>query len=111
MGRVNRYPEISGWASSEVELLTAWADARHPPAPRRYASDQHSPFKRLCLRRMCRPVPKRLPDRFRPLCIQSVREHADGELVVGPHVGLHSPMVVEEMLPGTGGIATGRAPA
>ncbi len=48
---------------------------------------------------MRHPFQKRLPDLFRLLCVQSVREHADDEPVVWPHVRLLSPLVVEEMLP------------
>src|SRR5215469_16682785 len=47
---------------------------------------------------MLHPVQKRLPHLFCLLCVQSVRNHADAERVVGIEMGLLSPMVVEEMV-------------
>src|SRR5208282_2682621 len=69
-----------------------------PHVLRRQASDNHPPFDRIRLRRTRHPVQKRLPDLFRLPCVQSLREHADDELVVGIHARLLSPMVIEKML-------------
>ena len=55
-------------------------------------------FNRIFVRRTRHPVQKRLPDLFRLLGVQSLRDHSDLERVVGVHVSLLAPMVVEEML-------------
>ena len=69
-----------------------------PQVSRRYASNRQPPFKRIIVRRIRHPIQKRLPDLFRLLEVQSVRDHADLERVVGIHVCLLSPMIVEQML-------------
>ena len=50
------------------------------------------------MRRAPHPVQKRLPDLFRLLSVQALKDHADDERVVRVHVGLLSPMVVEKTL-------------
>src|SRR5262249_19584450 len=69
---------------------------RIPVVPRRYASNRLGTLKRvpICLD----PGKERLPDSLRLIAVQPKKVHLHLKCVVGPHVNLLSPMVIEEIV-------------
>src|SRR5215831_1895151 len=69
---------------------------RIPEVSRRNASNCFETLKRvpICLD----PGKERLPDFFRLIAVQPMKGHPHLKRVVGPHVNLLSPMVIEEIV-------------
>src|SRR5262245_47963470 len=69
---------------------------RIPEVPRRKASNCFPTRKRVVIR--LDPGKKGFPDCFHLITVQPIAEHLYGKRVVGLHMNLLSPMVVEEIV-------------
>jgi len=89
---------IPGWVRKDGFRPILFPPLHVPEVPRWDGPDVYPPHGRKCVPRLRRPIQKRLPGLFRLRVVEPPGQHADLESIIGIHVRLLPPPVVEDML-------------